>query len=146
MIMTAPRQASVDLTPIWEAPPVVPLPGTAGAYSHGDAEYVVRRLYLALLARDPDPSDFASAVSDLQAGRLELVVYKIASNSEYGDLHRDRNSYQTVQLLYGGLLGRRADENGLRAYQPRVYRGDVVGVVLELLRSQEFRDRMAARQ
>lgn len=152
LMLTEPRAATLVLTPVWETPPVTTLPATVlpapvpgTRYSRGDAEYIVRRLYPALLARDPDASGFAAAVADVQAGQLELVIDKTLRSPEYNDLQRNLNPLQTLQSFYNGLFGRPVDADGQRAYLPRIARGDTRAVVLELLRSQEFRERMAAR-
>jgi hypothetical protein len=143
MRLVSPRAVARELTAVWETPPpAVP----AGAYSSADAGYVVRRLYKALLTREPDAAGFSAAVADLQAGRLELVVDRTLASPEYAQLHRGWNPYQLLQSLYAGFFDRPADEQGLRAYQPRIYNGETRMVVLEMLRSQEFRDRMAARR
>lgn len=152
LMLTEPRAATLVLTPVWETPPVTSLPATVlpatvpgTRYSRGDAEYIVRRLYPALLARDPDAAGFAAAVADVQGGRLELVIDKTLRSPEYNDLQRHWSASQTLQTLYNGLFGRAVDADGQRAYLPRIARGDTRAVVLELLRSQEFRDRLAAR-
>ncbi len=140
--LVSPREVARQLTAVWETPPAAP----AGAYNRADAEYVVRHLYRALLTREPDPSGFAAAVADVQAGRLELVLDRMLASPEYAQLHGAWNAYQLLQSLYTGFFDRPADDQGQRAYQPRIYRGDVRSVVLEMLRSEEFRDRMAARR
>jgi len=152
LMLTEPRAATLVLTPVWETPPVATLPATVvpgtvpgTRYNRGDAEYIVRKLYPALLSRDPDPSGFAAAVADVQAGQLELVIDKTLRSPEYNDLQRNLNPLQTLQALYNGLFGRAVDTDGQRAYLPRISRGDTRAVVLELLRSQEFRERLAAR-
>jgi hypothetical protein len=141
--LTAPREVLRVLNPAWETPPQTS-PG--GAYGRSDAEYIARDLYQSLLSREPDPSGFADAVADVQAGRVEVVVDKMLASREYADLHRSWNAYQLLQSLYTGLFDRPADDQGQRSYQPRISRGDVRSVILEMLRSQEYRDRIAARR
>jgi hypothetical protein len=143
--LTAPREVLRVLNPVWETPPAPPTaPGSA--YSRAQAEYLSRDLYQALLSREPDPSGFAAATADVQAGRLELVLDRMLASPEYATLHRGWNANQMLQSLYTGFFDRPADDQGQRSYQPRIYRGDVRSVVLEMLRSQEYRDRLAARR
>lgn len=143
--LTAPREVLRVLNPVWEtAPPAQTAPGSA--YSRAQAEYISRDLYQALLNREPDPSGFAAATADVQAGRLELVLDRMLASPEYATLHRGWSASQMLQSLYTGLFDRPADEQGQRSYQPRVSRGDVRSVVLEMLRSQEYRDRVTARR
>jgi hypothetical protein len=143
--LTAPREVLRVLNPVWETRPASPTaPGSA--YSRAQAEYISRDLYQALLNREPDPSGFAAATADVQAGRLELVLDRMLASPEYASLHRGWSASQMLQSLYTGFFDRPADEQGQRSYQPRISRGELRSVVLEMLRSQEYRDRVTARR
>lgn len=142
--LTAPREVLRVLNPVWETPPQT-APGGA-AHGRAEAEAISRDLYQALLSREPDPSGFAAATADVQAGRLELVLDRMLASPEYATLHRGWNASQMLESLYTGLFDRPADDQGRRSYQPRIFRGDVRSVVLEMLRSQEYRDRVTARR
>lgn len=143
--LLSPREVTLELQPVWETPPVpAPLPGEV--YSRTDADYIVRRIYQGLLQREPDAGGYAAALADVQAGRVEAVILKMVQSPEYAQLHRGWNSSQMVQSLYTGILGRPADAEGMRAYQSRVARGEAAAVALEMLRSKEFSERMAARR
>ena len=141
--LVSPRAVTLELEPVWETPPApTALPGSV--YNRADADYIVRRIYQGLLQREPDTEGYAAAMTDVQAGRVETVILKTVASPEYVQLHRGWSTYQTVQSLYTGILGRPADEQGLRAYQSKVARGETAAVALEMLRSSEFRERLAA--
>jgi hypothetical protein len=145
--LLSPREATLVLEPVWETPPVpVPAPPPGSIYSQAEADYIVRRIYQGLLQREPDEGGYATALADVHAGRVDTVILKMVQSPEYVELHRGWNTYQTVQALYAGILGRPADPEGLRAYQSRVARGETAAVALEMLRSKEFSEHMAARR
>ncbi len=117
--------------------------GSAASYGRDEAEYVVERLYRALLLRDPDREGFYTAVREVDAGRVAAVVQGLYDSAEFGTAHRGWSTGRLLDSLYRGLLGR-APDSAAAAYQRRLADPtDRVRVVLEILASREFNDLLA---
>ena len=113
--------------------------GAAGAtYGRTEAEFVVDRLYRALLRRSPDREGFYSAVQRVDAGRVTEVIEQLFASEEFRTSYRGATTAQLLDGIYRGLLGRVPDA-AAAPYQARLADGaDRVRVVLEILRSREF--------
>ena len=144
--LVEPREVVRELDAVWETTPGTPATPAGTVYSRAQAQSIARDLYRALLAREADASGLSAATADIQSGRLEVVLDRMLASPEYADLRRNSNANQVLQNLYSGFFNRAIDPQGLRSYQPRVSRGDVRSVALELLASQEYLDRLAARR
>ena len=113
---------------------------TSGAnYGREEAEYVVDRLYRAILLRSPDREGFFTAVKDVDSGRVRAVVEGLLSSNEFRESHGGWTAERLLGDFYRGLLGRSPSDREESAYRGRL--GDVssrVGVVLDILGSAEF--------
>lgn len=113
---------------------------TSGAnYGRDEAEYVVDRLYRAILLRAPDREGFFTAVNDVDSGRLRAVVEGLLSSNEFRQSHGGWTAERLLGDFYRGLLGRSPSDGEENAYRGRL--GDVnarVDVVLDILASPEF--------
>lgn len=114
----------------------------AGGYDRMQSEYIGRRLYLALLGRDADRDGLSSAVAEIQRGRLSDLVEAMLRSSEYVSQRSGLSASQRLEDIYQGLLGRVPDSGGVRRYLGEVERGRVAGVVIDIVRSEEFEGRM----
>ncbi len=110
----------------------------ADGYSRGEAEVIARRLYRALLGREPDPQGFSAAVAEIQRGRLDSQVKGMLASSEFQVLRHRLSDTALLEQIYAGLLDREPDSDGVRDYLPRIRRRRTAEVVLRILRSDEF--------
>jgi hypothetical protein len=115
------------------------LGGNAANYGRDDAEYVVDRLYRALLLREPDREGFYTAVNEVDSGRVAEVVRRLFESPEFASSHRGWSTSRLLDSIYRGLLGRTPDESAVRGYKGRLAdRNERVRVVMEILASREF--------
>jgi hypothetical protein len=130
-------------TPVTQPPVVQPQP------TGRDAE-LVRALYRGILLRDPDTGGNASALDKLRReGRsaVDDIARDLAGSREsrYEVYERTGVSHQQrLNALYENLLGLTGDSIDRDQYNDdfaRLGRGDVVGVVEGMVRSERFRDR-----
>ncbi len=118
------------------------VPVARAGYDRAEAEYIARRLYRALLDREPDPTGFAAAVAEIQRGRLESQVRGMVASREFTEKRRGTTHSELLERIYRGLLGRDPDSEGVRHFMPMLARGKVADVVLGVIRSDEFESRM----
>jgi|CXWL01.1.fsa_nt_gi hypothetical protein len=139
------------LAPVAPAPPILYSPQSPTTKR---AEQVVQSLYLGILLREPD----ATAQTWMQqidrtdyAGLVEVAQKIAASDESRVQLYAraDVTPQQRLAALYRHLLGLESDRvqgaawnaNLDRVAPDRVTRGDVSGVVADLVRTGEFRSR-----
>ena len=113
-------------------------PVSASTAPGSNAETVAQRLYSGLLGRDADPEGLRSAAAQIRAGRLNDVVASLTQSQEFRSLSQRLSPSELLDQLYRGLLGRSADASARTAYLPRIQRGDIDNVVLDLIGSEEF--------
>jgi hypothetical protein len=112
--------------------------GVGASYGRTEAEFVVDRLYRALLRRGPDREGFYTAVQRVDAGRVAEVVEQMFASEEFRTTYRGVTTAQLLDGIYRGLLGRAPDASAA-PYQARLANAtDRVRVVLEILSSREF--------
>lgn len=114
----------------------------ADGYSRGQAEFVGKALYLAILGREADREGLSSSVAEIQRGRLENLVEAMLQSGEYRSQRAGLAAAQRLEDIYQGLLGRSPDSGGVRRYLSDVERGRVSAVVLDIVRSEEFDGRL----
>jgi len=110
-----------------------------------DPDTIIKRAYLDLLGREPDPAgarDYRSLIID--QGWTETMV---RDNIRRGDEFRREGADRIVRRAYLDVLGREADPDGLRFYRGKVLdknwtEGDVRDA---LRRSDEYRGKTAGR-
>jgi uncharacterized protein DUF4214 len=133
--LVSPRQLEVPLRVAWG------FTGGNANYGRSEAEYVVERLYQALLQREPDREGFYNYVQAVDAGRAADVVRSLFESAEFRSAHNGWSRSRLLDSLYRGLLGRPADATAARAYENRLADpNDRVRVVMEMLASREFTD------
>ncbi len=111
-------------------------------YEWVQARYIARALYLALLGREPDPAGWDAATAEIQRGRLDSQVRAMARSPEFLKRKRGMTAPEILGSLYRGLLRREPDTAGVRTYLREVERGRIGDVVLDMVRSVEFEERM----
>jgi hypothetical protein len=112
------------------------------SYSRAESEVMARALYRAILGRDPDPEGLRGATLEIQKGDLEDQVSSMLRSPEFQSQRAHLSAGELLESFYQGILGRQADTSGVRTYFRRVERRDYAGVVLDLIRSEEFEERM----
>ena len=125
----------------WRIPVEVRSAASSG-YDRMQADYIGRRLYLAILGREADREGLSSAVAEIQRGRLSDLVEAMLRSSEYVSQRSGLSASQRLEDIYQGLLGRAPDSGGVRRYLGEVERGRDAGVVVDIVRSEEFEGRM----
>ena len=113
-------------------------PVSASTAPSSNAETVAQRLYSGLLGRDADPEGLRNAAAQIRAGRLNDLVADITQSQEFRSLAQRMSPTDLLDQLYRGLLGRSADTAARTAYLPRIQRGDIDNVALDLIGSEEF--------
>jgi hypothetical protein len=111
--------------------------------SRPDAEITARRLYLALLNREPDQRGFDETVTDLQRGNLRGRVGQIVQSQEFRDRTASLPVTHALEQMHKGLLNRPPDAaavtNHIAAMEARQY----AEVTLRLIDSAEYRQQLA---
>jgi len=118
--------------------------GRRAGYSREEAGFIAMALYRGLLGREGEPSGVDSAAREIQRSGIASEVRAMLRSAEYARNRSALDPMARIEDLYQGLLGRRPDNAGVRHYLDDVRRGGIEGVVLDILRSPEFEDRMAA--
>lgn len=114
----------------------------AEGYSRPQAEFIGRSLYRAILGRDADRDGLASAVAEIQRGRVADLIEAMEGSAEYREQRAGLPASERLEEVYQGLLGRAPDSGGVRRYLGDVERGRLGAVVLDIVRSEEFEGRM----
>lgn len=117
-------------------------PRARAGYSADQARYIAASLYRAILGREAEPRGLNGATAEIQRGRLENQVLAMFASAEFRRNRRTLSPAQLLSELYRGLLGREPDSAGVRTYLPEVERGRAADVVVKILTSQEYEQRM----
>ncbi len=111
-------------------------------YTHAQARFVARRLYLAILGREPDPTGWNGATQEIQRGRLKQQIRAMVVSAEFRSRQRSLSPPQFLEELYRGLLDREPDSKGVRTYLRRLERGQTAEVIYDIIRSEEFEKKL----
>jgi hypothetical protein len=108
-------------------------------YTRAEAEVVANRLYRAVLGREGDPAGVRSAAAQIEQGQLDSQVDSMLQSREFRRQRTDPEARQLLDQFYQGLLGRKPDATGARAYIPLLRAGQHADVLVALVNSAEFR-------
>ena len=111
-------------------------------YEWEQARFITRGLYRGLLGREPDREGWDAATLEVQRGRLDSQVRAMVRSPEFLSRKRTLSPPDILSFLYRGLLGREPDSDGVRTYLRKVERGRITDVILDMIRSPEFEERM----
>jgi hypothetical protein len=111
-------------------------------YTRAEAEVVAARLYVAVLGREGDPGGLRSAAAQIERGNLDAQVDSMLNSREFRRRRTEPEARQMLDQFYQGLLGRRPDATGARAYIPMLRDGQYADVLVALINSTEFRQVM----
>lgn len=119
---------------------------TAGArmgYSRAEADHIARALYRGILGREADAGGLSGAVNEIQRGNLENQIDAMLNSNEFRQSIASAGPSDILERFYRGLLDRPADGDGVRAFLGDVERRRYAEVVMGLIRSPEFEDRLS---
>lgn len=117
--------------------------GARSGYSRGEAEFLARALYLAILGREIDAGSLGGATAELEQGHLEAQISSMLRSGEFRQSLSGVAPEQLLDRFYQGLLGREADAGGIRTYLNDLQRGAHEEVLLKIIQSGEFEQRLA---
>ena len=103
------------------------------------AEAIVKRLYKALLRRQPSPAAMASSAAEVKAGHLDKLADSMVRSPEFRNSLRQRPAKVLLDEFYRGLLGRAPDSSS-SGHLRTLESGRTYEVVMAILRSTEFRE------
>ncbi len=116
----------------------------SGGYDRAQSEYIVRRLYLALLGRPVDRPSLAPGVAEIQRGNLSALIKAMISSMEFRRERRYLPAAQVLEEFYVGLLDRKPDSEGVRTFLKRLELGHYRDVIRDIIASEEFEHKMLA--
>ncbi len=93
-------------------------------------------VYRQMLNREPSQQELQQASSDLAGGRRQLI--DVIGRSARRAANTDE---EAVRILYRRLLGREADEAGLRGFTEQARRDGIESVARDIAASAEYRQR-----
>jgi hypothetical protein len=107
-------------------------------------QVVAHRIYRALLGRDADPAGLNDTALDIQRGRTRQRIDAIVSGTEFRSHTYGWPSDRIVTQIYEGLLQRDPDWPGATAWQRLVEQGKYSDVLIGIMGSPEFQNKLAA--
>ena len=119
-----------------------PRPAGSILYNRQRSEFAVSAIYQALLGRDPDPQGQQQAVDQFMQGRIEPWIRSVTQSREFGERVAGAGAESTLDQIYRGLLGREMDTSGRDTYLRQIEQRQYADVVLEIMRSSEWRNRL----
>ena len=119
-------------------------PTTAGAYSREEADAVAKRLYKGILGREADADGLQGTIDMLTRGQLQRRVNEMIASAEFRSRVANKPANEVLNQLYSGLFNREPDPSGVNAYQGQLQNRRYADVVMHMLQSQEFRDKVNA--
>ncbi len=117
-------------------------PEARTTYSRAEADIVVRALYWAILNRAPDTASIDGAIFELQRGNLQAQAAAMLRSTEFQQSLGGVDPGQLLDRFYEGILERPADAPGVQTYFADMQRRRYLDVILRLLRSPEFEERL----
>lgn len=111
--------------------------GTAH-HTRGQAETIAERLYRAALQREIDGGARASAVAEIQRGRIQDQVASMVRNREFTLLRGSQQPAELLEAISQGLLERPPDSGDARDYLNETSRGRYAVALMNLIQSNEF--------
>jgi hypothetical protein len=119
-------------------------PTTNATFSREEAEAVGKRLYQALFGREADAAGLNDTITQLQRGQLQQRVNAMINSAEFKTRNANKPANEMLNQLYRGLLDRDPDASGTNAYQGQLQNRRYADVVLHMLQSEEFRNKVNA--
>lgn len=108
-----------------------------------DAANVTRRIYVALLERQPDAESFAASVAELQKGQLSQRLATIVKSPEFVDRATMHTPTEMVQQIFTGMFDRQPTPAEIKTYLPQVQARQYEPALMKLITSSTFRAQAA---
>jgi hypothetical protein len=129
-------------------PPTTSVVGAEGKlvsliFLPADAENVTRRIYTALLDRQPDADAFAASVAELQKGQLSQRLNAIVQTPEFVDRATMHSPAEMLDQIFTGMLDRRPTPAEAKTYLPQVQTRQYEQAMVKLITSSTFRAQAA---
>ena len=107
-------------------------------YTRRQAVEIAERLYRTILQREVESGSRATAIAEVQRGRLENQVSSMVDSWEFADLRRESQPAELLEAFYAGLLNRAPDSASADDYLREIQRGRYREAIMNLLQSEEF--------
>jgi len=128
-----------------------PKPGVRppGAYGRGDDGvdshnvFVATSVFEAILGREADNRWLSEASAEVGRGHTRDLIRSLLDSPEFRERRSRLSPDQLLESFYRGLLGRDVDPSGQRNYIGDVRNGHYEGVIVDILGSEEYRQRLA---
>jgi len=117
---------------------------SSGTYSAADADAIARSLYQGVLGREADAEGLRTNAANIRRGGIEAAVRVLVESGEFANGTGRKNPRQILNQFYRGLLGRDPDPSGVSAFLPRMERAQYVSVVMEMVNSSEFQNKLGS--
>jgi hypothetical protein len=104
---------------------------------------VTRRIYDALLAREPNPQEFAESVAELQRGRLPQQVTAMTQLPEFTSRAESATPSQMLDQVFQGMLDRAPSPAEAKTYLPQIQARQYSPAMVKLVTSDSFRKQAA---
>lgn len=121
-------------------------PDGPASYNRESSEFAAKQVYRALLGRDADDEGLRQGAQQILEGRLDSWVRSMAASREFQQRSAGVDADQLLDQIYQGLLGRGVDTSGRDGYLRQIERRQAADVVLDIMESAEFRDRLPRRR
>jgi hypothetical protein len=112
-------------------------------FLRADAENVTRRLYAALLAREPNPQEFADSAAELQKGRLPQQLEAMTQQPEFKSRTGSTSPAQMLDQVFQGMLDRPPTAAEAKTYLPQIQGKQYAQAMVKLVTSDSFRKQAA---
>lgn len=106
-------------------------------------ELVAASLFRAILAREPDAQWLAAAAEQVRRNETRDQIRSLLASPEFSARRRTVSPEGLLRDFYLGLLGREPDPSGMRTYRDEMHAGKFEEVIVDILSSNEFRERVA---
>jgi hypothetical protein len=113
-------------------------------YSREEADAVAKRLYKGVLGREADAEGLQGTVDMLTRGQTQRRVNDMVASAEFRSQVARKPANEVLNQLYRGFFDREPDPVGVNAYQGQLQNRRYTDVILHMMQSQEFRDKINA--
>ena len=111
-------------------------------FSRPDAEITARRLYLALLNREPDQRGLDETAADLQRGNLRGRVRQIVEGQEFRERTASLPVTHALEQMHRGLLNRPPDAAAVTTHIAAMEARQYAEVTLRLIDTAEYQQQL----
>lgn len=105
-------------------------------------ELVAASLFRGIMGREPDRRWLDSAAEQVRQGETRDQIESLLRSPEFNQRRRSVPPDEILRDFYQGLLGRAPDQAGARTYLGDIRDGDYEEVILDILGSDEFDQRV----